>query len=387
MTRLVRVPAWAGAIALAVFLFMSPARAACNFTDIGDALKQSVETTLVCQTACKDEASCAFAIWLVAALTGIAAEGGQNLVDNFCAEVPGTIDQIGSKANTVFGSDLAQKYLGDFSSELAAIGAAAAVVKCACGTEKTNVASENSFGACFKDALCAADEFIFGNQCECTPEAPRVAACPAYDPRNCQSVDYIQKLGDPTCYPAGSIANCNTEWKNSNSYPDYAPSVQKVETPEGTLALVMPAKVDQCGAVQSCFCPKPMIPVWHEIGNPGLPGRRYIFSCDCPEGTHPGPLTMTGISACLCDNSNEPAIFSGLALHGMCPPPACPEGQVRMTDTGPCITPCSDPSKGMAFDGSCCDPAQMTSCGSCCPADTVPDPKSGSCVPRPKPPK
>lgn len=388
------VVGWSRAICqLGIILFaatmvvVSPTHAGCNVNDVADAIKQSITTTLTCQTACKDEASCAAAIYLVAVFTGMAAEGAQDKVDAFCSGVPGTIEQIGSKANTIFGSELAQKYLGDLSSELAAVGSAAAVVKCACSTQKSNIASENSIGACFKDMLCALDEAIFGNQCECTPEAPRTASCPSYDPRNCQSVDYIQQLGDPTCYPAGSIANCNTEWKSCVSYPDYAPSLHKVETPEGTLAMILPAAIDQCGAVQSCFCPKPMIPNWHEVGNPGRPERRYIFSCDCPEGTHPGAMMMSGISSCLCDDTNEPANMWGLALEGMCPPPDCPAGQVRMETEGPCVTPCADPSQGMAFDGSCCNPTQMTSCGTCCPPDTVPDPRSGSCVPRPKPPK
>jgi hypothetical protein len=41
----------------------------------------------------------------------------------------------------------------------------------------------------------------------------------------------------------------------------------------------------------------------------------------------------------------------------------------------------------MTFDGSCCDPAKMTSCGKCCPPGTTPDPTTGSCLPPPPQPK
>jgi hypothetical protein len=135
-----------------------------------------------------------------------------------------------------------------------------------------------------------------------------------------------------------------------------------------------------------------MNPVWHEVPNPGSGDHRYIFSCDCPydpkdpdRQTHPGAV-VNGISTCLCNNTNQPANF-GFAPLGMCPPPACPAGQTRLGLDGDCVTPCSDPSQGMAFDGSCCNPAQMSSCGQCCPPSTVPDPKSGTCVPRPQQPK
>jgi hypothetical protein len=125
---------------------------------------------------------------------------------------------------------------------------------------------------------------------------------------------------------------------------------------------------------------------WNEVPNPGSGDHRYILSCDCPKGTHPGATMQDGISTCLCDDTNKPANF-GLAPFGMCPPPDCPAGQTRLGTDGECVVPCSDPSMGMAFDGSCCNPGQMTSCGECCPPDTVPDPKKGTCVPRPKPPK
>ena len=127
---------------------------------------------------------------------------------------------------------------------------------------------------------------------------------------------------------------------------------------------------------------------WLEVPNPGSLDRAYVFACDCPDGTHPGATTPKGISSCLCDNTNQPANF-GFAPYGMCPPPACPAGQTRLGNdpNSPCVTPCSDPKQGMAFDGSCCDPAQMNACGQCCPPSAVPDPKSGTCVPRPQPPK
>jgi hypothetical protein len=106
-------------------------------------------------------------------------------------------------ANTIFGNALAQKYLGDFSDEMATVGAVAAVVKCACEPEHANVASQSSVGVCLDDALCALDAFIFGNPCDCPPPPlppplPRVANCAA---TNAACVPWDDK--NPVCRGRG----------------------------------------------------------------------------------------------------------------------------------------------------------------------------------------
>jgi hypothetical protein len=368
----------------------SAARAGCSLEDVANAFYGTLKATSDCKSVCESEESCDAAIALELALAGVAIQSsdtgkGQDLVNQFCAQAQGTADQVVSTLNTIFGNAIAQEVLGDLSAQLSSIGSAAKVVRCACETEQSTNSLGADLGQCAQEALCSIG-IDFG--CACQRPAPRTAQCPSIDPAKCQSKDYIQQLRDPTCIPAGSIANCNPNYQQCG-YAGYAPSVVKTETPEGTLVMQVPPSAEGTGcndAVQSCFCPKPMKPQWHEVANPGSGDHRYIFSCDCPEGTHAGATMPTGISSCLCDQTNQPANL-GFAPFGMCPPPACPAGQSRLSPDGECVTPCADPSQGMAFDGSCCNPAQMTSCGQCCPPGTLPDPKSGSCVPRPKPPK
>ncbi len=378
----------------AMILFASPARAGCDLGDIGKAFYGTLVATSDCKSVCESQESCAAAVALDIALAGAAIQGsdtgkGQALVNQFCKEAQGTADQIVGTLNTIFGNVIAEKVLGDLSAQLSSVGSAAKVVKCACETEQSTNSLGSGVGECIEDALCWA-----GIQCDCKRPPPQTATCASIDVKKCKEDHDYSGIWNPACIPNGSIANCNPNWQQCG-YAGYGPSVAKVESPEGTLAVQLPptAEGTGCDAVQSCFCPAGMNPTWHEVPNPGSGDHRYIFSCDCPydpkdpdHQTHPGPLLPNGISQCLCNNTNQPANF-GFAPFGMCPPPACPAGQTRLSLDGECVTPCADPSQGMAFDGSCCNPAQMTSCGQCCPPTTIPDPKTGSCVPRPKPPK
>ncbi|MDQ2078571.1 hypothetical protein RA307_00125 [Xanthobacteraceae bacterium Astr-EGSB] len=378
----------AAVIIAATLVLTSPVRAGCNFSDVADAVKQSVSATLTCKSVCKEEVSCAGAIWLVAVLTGIAAEGGQGKVDTFCAQAQGKLDQIASTANTVFGNALAQKYFGDMSDQLAAVASAAEVVKCACETQHSNVASQDSVGVCLMDALCAMQEWVGFEACNCSPPPPKAANCAA---TNLACGKWNNP--DPVCQGSGSnpifswYPDGQTQAHYNPYYDDYRNWTSVTTTPEGTLITQTPSPSNKCGQTLYCFCPAPMKPVFTKVNWVGHDLNPYILSCACPDKTHAGPMMPNGISSCLCDNTNEPAIMSGLAPFGMCPPAACPAGQVRLGGVGECVTPCADASQGMGFDGSCCNPAQMSTCGTCCPPSTVPDPKSGTCVPRPQPPK
>ncbi|WP_141938300.1 hypothetical protein [Bradyrhizobium sp. UNPA324] len=372
------------AIVVATILLASPARAGCNFGDIADAVKESVSATLVCETACKDEASCAAAIYMVAVLSMLAAEGGQSKVNSFCSGVPNTLDEVVSKLNTVFGNSTVQSVVGDVSSELASVGSLADVLKCACATEHSNAASENSIGVCLVDALCTLQEWVGFEACNCQPPPPKIANCAATNVACGQ-----WNNPDPVCQGSGSdpIFSWYPDGQTqAHYYPyndDYRDWTSVTTTPEGALVTLTPSPGNQCGQTLYCYCPSPMKPTWTKVNWVGHDVSPYIFSCTCPEGTHAGAMMPNGVSSCLCDNTNEAAKFSNLGPGGMCPPPACPAGQTRLGQNGECVTPCSDPSQGMAFDGSCCNPAQMTSCGQCCPAGTIPDSNSGTCVPKP----
>lgn len=399
---MVRTEGWrtqGAAIVAAMILLASPARAGCNLEDVGKALYGTANATLDCESVCDSEEACDAAIALDLALAAVALQGsdtgkGQDLVNQFCKEAQVKGQNIVATLNTIFDNKIANDVLGDLSTQLAAVGSAVKVVQCACETEQSTNSLGAGVGQCLQEALCDLG-IDFG--CACTRPPSQTANCASIDVKKCEEDHNYSGIWNPACIPSGSIANSNPNWQNPlPEMAPYAPSVAKVETPEGLLAIQLPPTAEGTGcneAVQSCFCPAGMNATWHEVPNPNSGDHRYIFSCDCPydpkdpdHQTHPGATMPNGISSCLCNNTNQPANF-GLAPFGMCPPPACPAGQTRLGGTGDCVTPCSDPSQGMAFDGSCCNPAQMTSCGECCPPSTVPDPKSGTCVPRPQQPK
>jgi hypothetical protein len=374
------------AIVAATALLTSPAKAGCSLGDMVDTVGHVFSAISDCESACSEEASCAVAIWLAGVLTGVAAEGGQGMVNSFCSQAQGTADQIVGTLKTVGGSSIGQSLLGEVADKLESVGAAAKVVKCACETEQSGSSANSSFGACVEDALCWLQAEIFGDPCQCTPPPPKLANCAATNVA-CGKWNNPDPLcqGNDGTHPIFSTFNdCQSHW--DAYYADTHDSVTQTTNQEGTLIVEMPAPVDHCGQALYCFCPQPMVPACVQTNRVGSDWTFYMFACACPEGTHPGATMPNGISSCFCDNTNEPAIF-GFAPMGMCPPPACPPGQTRLGGAGDCVTPCSDPTQGMAFDGSCCDPRQMTSCGDCCPPDTLPDPKSGTCVPRPQPPK
>ncbi|WP_315775484.1 MULTISPECIES: hypothetical protein [unclassified Bradyrhizobium] len=382
------------AIVAAMILLASPARAGCSPEDIADAFIGTLSAAYVCKSVYENDASRYAAIALTAALSGVALSGsdtgkGQALVNQFCAEAQGNADQVVSKLNTIFGNAIAENVLGDLSKELAAVGAAADVVKCACKSEQSTVGLGSEVGSCLQEALCWGQEKLGMQSCgDCEVLPPVQATCAAIN-ATCEKVHYMEWWRYPECQGIGgpgSIFSPSGKGVYQDQYDRYG--VGMVETGDGTLVVTDPGAYACHTGSSYCTCPKPMVPHWQQVPNPGSGDSKYVFSCDCPKDTHPGALKSDGLSECLCDDTNQVAVF-GFAPYGMCPPAACPAGQTRLggDKNSPCVTPCSDKSQGMAFDGSCCNPAQMTNCGECCPPDTVPNVKTGSCEPRPKQPK
>jgi hypothetical protein len=380
------------AIVAAMVLLASPAQSGCNPTDIFNAGKQLATGLSDCAAACADGVGCTAAMAVSGALTGVAAQAGQGTVNSFCSQAQGDIVKALSDLNSVGG--IGKDLLGEIADALNAVSNPAEVVTCACGTEQGGDSLGSDLGDCVEDGLCALAG-VFGDPCGCPAPPPRaVANCGAIDVKTCAKYGYGDKLSiwqHPECVAPGSIgATCPNPpcW---DPYAAWDGTLLVLTTSSGTYVSTVPAWAEgECNpGQQSCFCPAPMKADWLEVPNPDSDDREYVFACDCPDGTHPGATKPNGISSCLCDGTNQPANFGFALFGGMCPPPACPAGQTRLGSdpNSPCVTPCSDPKQGMAFDGSCCDPAQMTTCGKCCPPTTVPDPNSGTCVPRPQPPK
>lgn len=377
---------YGAAVFAALLMLASPARAGCSLEDVGKSFYGTLKATYDCESLCSDsETNCDIAIALDLALAGVAIQSsdtgkGQDLVNQFCAQATGSGDVIADKLQALFGSSIP----ADIYKKLKNNSSAQKIAKCSCETEQSTNSIGFDLGECVQDVLCGK----LGIGCNCTRPPPQMAYCGSVDVKHCQPMGHFDQMKDPACIPYSSIANCNPNWQKCG-YGDNIPTVAKADTPEGTLAILLPPTQEDtgCDPVQSCFCPKPMVPAWHEVANPGTDVHRWLFACDCPyeadnpdHQTHPGPILPSGLSQCLCDNTNQPANL-GFAPFGMCPPPACPAGQTRMGQNGECVTPCADPTQGMAFDGSCCNPAQMTTCGQCCPPGTIPDANSGSCVP------
>jgi hypothetical protein len=382
--------------ATATLVPVAPARAGCSLDDLINAVANTVGdvTSGSCAAACATGAGCGAAVAVTAVLAGVSADASQGSVNTFCSDVNNLIQQVNNgsdDANSVVnalqqatGSSIGQDLLSELSSAVGAVADPLGIAQCACNVEQGLGQLGSDFGACLQDFLCAGDALL-GSPCTCTPPPPIVADCQ-------QSNVSCGEWNDADSACEGGVGNVPTilAGPNGQTIPPYTP-VTVSKSSAGTLVTGGGSGSNgsgMCAPVYYCFCPAPMVPTWtfdypYAINNgfQSVGPQFYIFSCDCPSGTSPAPNQVSGVSSCICNNSGQPANFSPDSFTGMCPPPACPSGQVRLSPTSACVTPCSNPSDGMTMDGSCCNPAQMTSCGTCCPPGTTPDPTNGTCIP------
>ncbi len=373
---------------------VAPARAdpGCSLGDIVNGLVSTVGslTSGECAAACADGVGCGVAAGIAAGLGAVAAGTNQNSVNTFCTDLNNAVGDISTIQNALSSAGISQDLTDAILNALNGIGDPLSVAQCGCSLEQGANQVGSNLGSCFAEfeqGLCQA--MNFGQSCTCTPPAPVLADC-AQSNTNCDSNNT-----DPACVGGGPgggsiVAGYDPNTQTIQNISPYPPA-QQVSNSAGTAVSIANTG---CGGISYCFCPKPMVPTWTlDIPENNLNPNNciacanhfpwYIFSCNCPSGTHPDPSgkTVGGVPVCICDGTtNEVANLSSEALFGMCPPPNCPTGQVRLSGVGKCVTPCSDPTKGMTEDGACCDPSQMSSCGTCCPPGTVPDPATGACL-------
>ena len=364
--------------ASAIFLSLAvPSLAAnsCTPKDLFNALKNTVgaATSSACAQACSTGAGCGGVVAVTAVLGGVATDAGQGKVDQFCDEVHKTLDKVTSgsgKANSVLGllkkvwPSLSKTLQNELAQALNTVSSPFNVAECSCAVEGGAGQISTGLGSCIEGALCTLDGAIFHEPCVCKAPPPIQADCAQ---RHCG-----YSSTDPVC-----------QGKKNGIIIDTQAGYEKPRVISGAAGTYVGLGGNSsdgnghCSPVHYCFCPKPMVPTWSTDytlydGTTNI----KILSCDCPSGTHPAPGgAVNGLSVCICDNTNQVAQFNNPL--GMCLPPPCPKGQKKIG--GKCVTPCSDPTKGMTADGSCCDPAHMTSCGMCCPPGTTPDPASGTC--------
>lgn len=136
-----------------------------------------------------------------------------------------------------------------------------------------------------------------------------------------------------------------------------------------------------------CSCPASM--AWKQHGDGAWtcscpnPGEVQVAPgiCQCPAGQGllegscqacPAPLVLK-YGACTC--SVEGQQINKMLGNLSC---SCPTGQA--TAGNKCVAMCTDVSKILLGDGTCCSASQVSSCGVCCPSGQKPDPNSGSCI-------
>jgi hypothetical protein len=373
-----------GAIAVA---FLSLARtsdvwAGCSPSDFADALVNTVGDGA---SFLKNHAKCAPhfsdpAFWTISSGVTLLATSSSDVkntchdIENLDASAGGTQQKIESiyhqlpsdaqnAINKIAGVD-------DINSSSADLAAVLSFLSCACALANESGAPQVTqvLGNCLTSIMCWADDVLFDNPCVATPPPKLVDCANAYD-----------------TYDGGIF----------NSWNDATGSVQC----SGGVCYHI---TEQDGPVSEyCYCPSPMV-VHSHLGS-------YLYtSCDCPPNTHRadrGHIDHNNpilARTCLCDSTNEL-----VNADGSCPPPCscgcknnqivlakdtnnctcscgCPNGQILVDDK--CVTPCAGTNQVLLANGACCSPEQVTSCGTCCPFNTKPDPVIGSCVYAPMPP-
>jgi hypothetical protein len=331
--------------ALAAALVAAPGVARADGCDPGEVL-QGIDNTLTslasgnCGAACADPVTCAAA----AGLAGALATQGQSAADNICGQLNAAVGDVNALESWLAPLGAAANLIQDVG-----LAGAVSAALCACDMEQGVGQLTSSLGACLADFFC-----LFLN-CPCTPSPPQLVDCSAI--------------------------------KGENTNPSPA---QVNQLTNGTLITDMS---NQCSP-QYCFCPSPMVvgetPILGMNGSCGWPCQNawcdcnWYYSCQCPAGTTPaasaGPLSQI----CICNDTHLAAVPPTPTPYNpggeICPMPLtgipCPQGQANFK--GACVPACAS-NQVRAPDGHCCDPSQVTSCGTCCPPGWQPNPTDGTC--------
>jgi hypothetical protein len=395
-----------GALAAMLLLLPVAVRADCTVSDLFNSLDSAVGALLspACGAACSTGVGCFAAGAVDVVLEGMSSESegkAQGQINQFCSAVGDAINGVNSgtdKANTVAGlvknvdasagKSLQQALESAGSDVLSVLGAA----QCGCELYQGLGQLGDFLGACIKDALCALDNAIFSEPCQCIAPPPILANCSP------SAVPCTDLRSDPND-PQGKLvvpAACNT----TIAWPDQEGSAKPriTQGPDGsqlvTLDLGSSDASGHCAPKEYCYCPSPMKVTINPVYINGVKQEYGIVLCNCPDGTHAAPGytgsngnqpsgPVASLTYCICNNTGKPMATGPDLPFGNCPTigtdNGCPQGQISIGSK--CVTPCADPSKGMTADGKCCDPAQISSCGQCCPPGTTPDPKTGGCLP------
>jgi hypothetical protein len=353
--------------ATAMLLPAAPARAnpGCNLGDVFNAAANAfgAATSTACDsTYATGGVGVSAAAAIAFGLAGLAATGNGNTVNLVCGDLSNVGDDLNSIASWLQTAGVSS----DVVSTIASIPGLDPwnVAQCGCDLEQ----GVNQLVSDFGDCLCDLVSWVPGVNCNnCTPPPPIQADCAL--PSNC-----FVGSSDPACQTDNAITGCITVINTTLCPASENPG------PTGTF-VSEPTGDANCPTLRYCFCPKPLVPTWTPM--PSLPpgfsnaSQTNVFTCACPDGTYQAG-TAGGLPICLCDYTNVPPKVADTP-QGMCPMNllgSCQANQIVLN--GECVTPCSDPTKGMTPDGACCDPNQVTDCGQCCPPGSRPEP-NGTC--------
>jgi hypothetical protein len=363
-------------VALAIAAIVAPglARAggSCNFGDFLQAVENTVSSLSsgACGAACAEGgAGCFAAGGIGTALGVVAATQGQGSVDNFCT----ALNTAASDATSIQSWLAAAGVGSDLVSAIASAGDPISVAQCACDLEQNVGQLSSEASSCFQDAICGLQQDLGFGGCSCTPPAPVAVACSQIVGDNSSPAPTrVDKLTNGTL-----VTDLRQGWDGHSQY---------------------------CSPQQYCFCPSPMQvveqPDYALLGSDPWPCQSqtdyycaWTYSCQCPQlgpgqTTHPAAASGPLSQVCLCDSTGlaaVPPVKSNINPTGsICPIPLtgipCPNGQVR-DGQGKCVAACASGSQVMTPDGHCCDPTQVTSCGTCCPPGTTPNLTNGTCSP------
>jgi hypothetical protein len=382
-----------GAIIFAVttlLLVPSGVRADCSADDILNALQGTFQT--ITSSNCAGVSSDP-TLWAPVG-TAAAVMAGVPQSAQFCQDVQNAQNQLTNVQGD--GSSLVSQLnnmgidASFLSTALDALGSASdalSVVLCSCALSNNITQLGGDVGDCVEGALCdlqnwanSVDPSAFG---ACTG---KVVMQPTNCTQNpCQNGNCDPNLGNNV------IARCSAGAD--------APPVTVTSSSSGTIVTVTDgADADGNISVQQCICPAPMQVQWDQGTSQilGDPQDCQYFMCVCPPGSTPAGTTGSAQYVCICGNTHQPAqppIKTTTNPDGIaCPVPLtglpCPNGQTRTQ--GQCVQTCA-PNQILLGNGSCCNPAQASACGTCCPNGQSPDAATGNCapttqLPRPGPP-
>ncbi|MGC9957465.1 hypothetical protein [Roseiarcus sp.] len=347
----------------------------CSVDDLWNAIESTASaiTSDACAAACADTAGagCTAAAGITAGLGVAAASQGQGAVDGFCSQVNNAQTAVGDVGALQSWANAAGMSL-DLVSALGSIGDPLSIVQCSCSLEQ----GVNQLGgdtlSCFQDAICGLQQDLGWGGCGCHPPPPVAANCTP--PPDC-----VINNTDPGCENAIYGAQSNPPGQIVKSLSNGTMVVDVTDGWDG--------KSYWCSPDRYCFCPSPMklAAVPNDYMNGGTPSNGYvIYYCQCPnlgpgQTTHAAAASGPLAEVCICDSTGLAAVPPVKSIvnptASICPIPLtgipCPSGEVRVGSK--CVAPCTSKSQVMTPYGACCDPTQVTSCGTCCPAGTVPD--------------